>query len=237
MTPSARFASSFLLLLLSSAALAQTTTVTQSPKPGADGVYEVAASDLHKLEPSPKVEFPRELAAYELVDKVVIELTVSPEGKVQKTKIVSGKFDALKNAANKTVKQWSFQPYNVNGTPVPARTRYIFNFENTLDHYREPDGSTPVQLDEDDSHTAIVKSVPPHYPPDALIARIQGEVKLRVIVGEDGRVHALRIVSGHPLFAPAAFNAVRQWEFKPYVQDGKVVPFDTIVTVHFTISR
>jgi TonB family protein len=236
MGPSTRLFRFFLFLLLSSTALAQTTSVAESPLRGADGVYQVADSELHRIDTSPKVEFPKELAAYEVVDRVVIELTVSPDGKVKKTKVVSGKIDALKDAAKKVVKNWSFQPYMVNGTPVPVRTDFAFNFENTLDHYREPDGSTPVHLDEMASHTAIIKSVPPHYPPDARAGGIQGSVKLRVIVGEDGRVHALHIISGHPLLAGAAYNAVRQWEFKPYVENGKKLPFDTNVTVNFTIS-
>jgi periplasmic protein TonB len=58
---------------------------------------------------------------------------------------------------------------------------------------------------------------------------------LRVIVGEDGRVHALHIIKGHPMLATAAYNAVRQWEFKPYVENGKTLPVDTKETVTFSI--
>jgi TonB family protein len=234
MRPSMRLLRSLLVLLLSSATFAQTTSVSQSPKRGSDGVYEVDASELQKLDSSPKVEFPRELAAYELVDRVVIALTVSPEGRVEKTKVVSGRVGELKEAVNKAVKKWAFQPHFVNGTPVPVRTEIAFDFDNTLDHYRESNGNTPVHLDEKVSHTLIIKSVPPVYPPDARAGRIQGSVELRVIVGEDGRVHALHIIKGHPMLAPAAYNAVRQWEFKPYVENGKTLPFDTNMTVNFT---
>src|SRR5215469_5248509 len=55
-------------------------------------------------------------------DRVVVAVTVSPEGKVEKTKVVSGKIGALREAVNKTIKKWTFQPYVVNGTPVPVRT-------------------------------------------------------------------------------------------------------------------
>ena len=51
----------------------------------------------------------------------------------------------------------------------------------------------------------------------------------------DGRVHALHIVVGHPLLAAASYNAVRLWEFKPYVLDGKTLPMDTRLTVNFTL--
>ena len=61
-------------------------------------------------------------------------------------------------------------------------------------------------------------------------------MELRVIVGMDGRVHALHIIRGHPILATAAYNAVRQWEFKPYVENGKTFPVDTRVTLNFTLS-
>jgi TonB family protein len=225
----------FLVLLLPAAVMAQTTGLANPPKPGKDGIYEVPASDLKKLDSSPAVEFPRELSAYEVTDTVVIDATLSPDGKVRKAKAVSGKIDALKDAAEKTVKKWAFEPYLVNGTPVPVRTEIILNFNNTLDRYRDPNGDAPVHLDEQSAKGLIAKSVQPQYPPDARLGHIQGSVELRVIVGEDGRVHALHIIKGHPMLAPAAYNAVRQWEFKPYVENGKTLPVDTNQTVTFSI--
>jgi TonB family protein len=230
---------SLLLLFLSvipQAISAQNVSTTQPPKPASDGVYEVAISDLQRLDSSPKLAFPRELSAYELTDKVVIALTISPEGKVKKVNALSGKIDALKQAAAKTAKNWVFQPYLVSGTPVPVRTEITFNFNNTLDGYRDPNGDIPVHLDEKASHPLIVKSVPPQYPPDARASHIQGSVKLRAIIGEDGRLHALHIIQGHPMLAAAAYNAVRQWLFKPYVENGKPLPVDTNVTVNFTLA-
>jgi TonB family protein len=225
----------FLILLPPASVMAQTASLANAPKPGTDGVYEVPASNLKKLDSSPAVEFPRELSAYEVADTVAIEVTVSTEGKVRKAKAVSGKIPVLKDAAEKTVKKWEFEPYLVNGTPVPVRTQITLNFNNTLDHYRDPNGDAPVHLDEKSAKALIAKSIQPQYPPDARQAHIQGAVELRVIVGKDGRVHALHIITGHPLLAAAAYNAVRQWEFKPYVENGKTLPVDTNETVTFSI--
>ena len=152
-----------LVLLLLPSVIAQTVGLTHTPAPGTDGVYDVAASDLKKLDSSPKVEFPPELSAYELADRVAITVNVSPEGKVKKAKAVSGKIYALKEAAEKMVKQWTFQPYLVNGTAVPVRTEITFNFDNTLDHYRDSKGDIPVRLDETTSHVLITKKIPPHW--------------------------------------------------------------------------
>lgn len=207
--------------------------VSHPPTRDTDGVYEVAASEIKKLPSSPSGEFPRELSAYELADSVTVALTITPEGKVKKAKAVSGKIESLEKAAEKTVKKWVFQPYLVNGTPVPIRAEIVVDFDNTFDRYRDPKGNVPVHLDEKTSRALIVKSVQPNYPPDALVARIQGRVELRVIVGEDGRVLALHIIKGHPMLAPAAYNAVRTWEFRPFVENGKVVPVDTQLNIDF----
>ena len=215
--------------------MAQTAGLAHQPKPGTDGAYEVPASDLKKLDVSPAVEFPHELSAYEITDTVAVEVTLSPDGRVKKAKAVSGKSEALKDAAEKTVKKWAFEPYLINGTPVPVRTEITLNFNNTLDHYRDPSGDVPVHLDLKTAQGLITKRVDPQYPPDARVGHIRGTVELRVIVGEDGRVHALHIVKGHPMLAAAAYNAVRQWEFKPYVENGKTLPVDTNVTVIFNM--
>ena len=117
----------FLILLPPTSVMAQTANLAHPPKPGTDGVYEVSASNLKKLDSSPAAEFPSELSAYEVTDTVAIEVTVSPEGRVRKAKAVSGKIEALKDAAEKAVKKWAFEPYLVNGTPVPVRTEITLN--------------------------------------------------------------------------------------------------------------
>ena len=185
--------------------------------------------------PSAAVEFPRELSAYEVTDTVAIEVTVSPEGRVRKAKAVSGKIAVLKEAAEKTVKKWAFEPYLVNGTPVPVRTEITLNFNNTLDHYRDPNGDVPVHLDQKTAQGLVAKRVEPEYPPDARLGHIQGAVELRVIVGEEVTSTPYTSSKDIQCSLAAAYNAVRQWEFKPYVENGKTLPMDTNVTITFSI--
>lgn len=227
-----------LLQLCSSAVVLVASTWAQNVNPATarDGVYEVAISQLKRLDSSPKIELPRELSTYELVDDVAVALTITAEGRVKQAKAISGRSDALKELAANMAKRWAFQPYLVNGVPVPVRTQIILKFNNTLDHYRDPSGDIPVQVEERVSQTLVTKRVQVEYPPEARMARIQGKVELRAIVGVDGRVHALHIVVGHPLLTAASYNAVRLWEFKPYVLDGKTLPIDTRLTVNFTLT-
>ncbi len=82
----------------------------------------------------------------------------------------------------------------------------------------------------------VISKVAPSYPPDARAARIQGSVLMEVIIAKDGNVQNARLVSGHPLLAPAAMDAVKQWKYRPYLLNGNPVEVDTQITVNFTLS-
>jgi len=60
---------------------------------------------------------------------------------------------------------------------------------------------------------------------------------MRAIIGKNGDIKELGLVSGHPLLAPAAIEAVRQWHYRPYLLNGEPVEVETIVTVNFQISQ
>jgi protein TonB len=73
------------------------------------------------------------------------------------------------------------------------------------------------------------------YPEPALEQRIQGEVELEALVGKDGFVEQLKLVSGDAQLAAAAADAVRRWRFRPYQSDGQAVEFSTHVSVDFRL--
>ena len=77
----------------------------------------------------------------------------------------------------------------------------------------------------------LVASVPPNYPEVARLAGIEGDVTLRILVGEDGTVRDLRPVSGPPVLARSAMRAVEQWRYAPALVDGR--PVDVVTTVTF----
>jgi periplasmic protein TonB len=82
----------------------------------------------------------------------------------------------------------------------------------------------------------VIKKVNPVYPPLARTARVQGSVVLAAIIGKDGTIQNLHVLSGHPLLTQAALDAVKQWRYKPYILNGEPVEVDTQVTVNFTLS-
>jgi periplasmic protein TonB len=60
-------------------------------------------------------------------------------------------------------------------------------------------------------------------------------VKLSVIIGTEGKIQQVQIEGGHPLLVPAAIEAVRQWEYKPTLLNGKPVEVVTVVEVVFDL--
>jgi TonB family protein len=81
-----------------------------------------------------------------------------------------------------------------------------------------------------------LKAPKPRYPVDAREARVQGSVVLHVVVGKDGHVRDISLVSGHPMLVPAAVDAVRQWEYKPYLLNGEPVQVETQITINFMMG-
>src|SRR6516225_4475374 len=86
------------------------------------------------------------------------------------------------------------------------------------------------------SQGLLIKKVQPAYPPLARQARIQGTVLLQAEISKDGAIENLRLISGHPMLAPAAIEAVKQWRYKPYMLNGEPVAVETQVQVNFTLS-
>jgi len=77
----------------------------------------------------------------------------------------------------------------------------------------------------------------PSYPPEAKAARIQGVVKLHATIGKDGAIETLSVISGDPLLASAALEAVRQWVYRPTLLNGDPVGVETEIDVNFTLSQ
>jgi protein TonB len=82
----------------------------------------------------------------------------------------------------------------------------------------------------------LIRRVEPAYPAIARQARIRGIVLLRATISKDGTIENLQLLSGHPMLAQAAIEAVRQWRYRPYYLNGDPVEVETQVTVKFTLS-
>jgi protein TonB len=82
----------------------------------------------------------------------------------------------------------------------------------------------------------LIHEVEPVYPLFARQARITGVVRLTAIIGPDGKIQSLELISGHPVLVRAAMDAVKQWVYKPTYFNGVAVEVLTEVIVNFHLS-
>lgn len=79
-------------------------------------------------------------------------------------------------------------------------------------------------------------SIGDSYPMLGQQMKVQGSVVLQAIIGADGNIQDLRVLAGPAILTSAAQQAVRQWRFKPYLQNGQPVETKARITVNFTIN-
>ena len=99
-----------------------------------------------------------------------------------------------------------------------------------------PKTERPIPVGGDIVPPRRLKTVPPLYPAIAQQARIQGEVRIEAVIGENGRVREARVTGGHEMLTGAALDAVRQWEFTPTRLNGQPVAVIMTVTVVFSLQ-
>jgi TonB family protein len=85
------------------------------------------------------------------------------------------------------------------------------------------------------SHNLLNKVVPV-YPPAAKKAKIQGKVVLDAVIGTDGNVENLRVISGPQELQQSALDAVRQWTYKPYLLNGDPVEVETTINIIYNLE-
>jgi periplasmic protein TonB len=92
-----------------------------------------------------------------------------------------------------------------------------------------------TEVPEDFADDQIVHRVRPTYPKQARARKLHGTVVLQAIVNKQGKVDSLQLVSGDPLLAQAAADAIKQWRYKPYWHNGEITDFQTRVTIDFKV--
>jgi TonB family protein len=95
----------------------------------------------------------------------------------------------------------------------------------------------PVWISPTQADTRLLSRTEPHYPPEALATHRSGNVVLEVQVTEEGSVSNIRTLSGDPVLAAAAADAVRNWRYQPYRRHDRPAQFQTDVTLSFALPN
>jgi TonB family protein len=98
------------------------------------------------------------------------------------------------------------------------------------------DGTKRITIGGNVQQAKLVMQPRPVYPPLAKQARISGVVHLNAIIGKEGNVINLSVISGHPLLIPSALEAVQQWVYQKTLLNGEPVEVSTQIDVNYTLS-
>ena len=121
---------------------------------------------------------------------------------------------------------------------IPAEAQSQSQDRNQSESQAENTTSpTPVRVPQEVMKGLIREKVRPQYPEAARQAHIQGTVVLDATISKLGEVENLQIISGHPILAPAAIDAVKDWKYNPYLVNGEPVDVQTQVQITFTLSH
>jgi protein TonB len=100
-----------------------------------------------------------------------------------------------------------------------------------------PSITAPVRIGGGVQSAKLTFGPKPAYPPLARTTRTQGTVKIQALIGRDGIIRNLQLVSGPPLLIAAAMEAVQRWRYQPTLLNGEPVEVITEIDVSFTLSQ
>jgi TonB family protein len=179
--------------------------------------------------------------------EVWVKIWVREDGKVEAVEIQkrSGTDVGFEEAVIEAAKQFEFEPAMMQGKPVAVWVAIPFHFSlkdqpalQALDRASAPNAT--AEFVAFDQAPEISQSVAPLYPAIAKKAGIAGEVWLKLLVREDGRVDKVEVVkSTKPEmgFEEAAIAAAQKFEFKPALKNGHPVATWVVLPFHFKISE
>jgi len=138
------------------------------------------------------------------------------------------------------------QPKSVQGAIIDAPpalanapvTPVGVNLPASLAPISPPPPGAPQQVRVESTLQAanLIKKVVPVYPLLAKSAGVQGLVRFTAVIGKDGKMQNLKLISGPLPLVDAASDAVKRWVYRPTLLNGQPVEVITDISVNFTIS-
>ena len=186
--------------------------------------------------------YPAEAKAAGVQGAVVLRAIVSKTGSVEHLTVVSGPPELTVSALD-AVRQWMYKPFLLNGEPVEVQTTITVNY--TLAGSAESQGQ-PAEANDSDvapksigggvSAPVLIYSVDPEYTPEAKKAKTEGSVLVNLWVDEKGSPTHVRVLRGIGNgLDEKAVEAVKQYKFKPAMEEGKPVLVQVNLEIQFRI--
>ena len=94
----------------------------------------------------------------------------------------------------------------------------------------------PIPIGGNVQSAKLIRRTAPVYPAEAVESLISGVVRLEAIINKEGFIRELRVLSGNPLLAASAVEAVEQWRYKPTLLNRQPVEVITRIEVIFKLE-
>jgi protein TonB len=91
----------------------------------------------------------------------------------------------------------------------------------------------PIRVGQGVKAPRLILGPQPVYPVLARQARVSGAVVIDAVIDTQGNIVEMRTVSGHPILALAAMEALRHWKYEPTILGGEAIPVELLVTLTF----
>ena len=229
-----------------------THSVEPSAGPGPLSTVSTVSTDtpVEKKQPPSNGSFVAEVCSNSSGGEVVLDIVIDRQGKViGAAPVLRDELPPnppltddglLQEPAIRAVKQWEYKPYLLDSQPIEVETRVVVKFKPGPicriiggEPQPKPAGQQVLRVSAKVLERSLLKHVDPVYPAQAREAHIQGVVQLAIEVSKNGTVSLVKTISGHPLLAQSAEDAVKQWEYKPFLVNGDPVEVKSWVTVTF----
>jgi TonB family protein len=217
----------------------------------------VAGMALSKPDPV----YPAEAKAAHVQGAVILHAIISKQGAIEKLEVISGN-GMLVNSARDAVSQWTYKPYLLNGQPVEVETSITVNY--TFGDSTNVVGPVPPadeasngvrQVGGGVTGPVVIYQPEPEFTKEAKKAKVQGVVTVSLVVDEHGQPQNVHIVRGMGIgpdgrpdpklkkaarkaadgMNQSAVDAVKQYKFKPAMENGRPVAVYLNVEVNFEI--
>jgi TonB family protein len=189
-------------------------------------------------------EYPPTAIEAKMQGDVAIRVLIDNQGKVKDFEPRKG-YVVLATAATKAISNWQYKPFSVNPGQLGVESLIVLTF--SLDGSPSVKDGSPELVDMLDTTLRVRKvcfasgvlqgnlihRVDPAYPQTAKIAHVQGDVVIEVTIDKTGSISRATVLKGPTLLTEAALAAVKQWKYRPYLQDGNPVEVESTVTVKF----
>jgi TonB family protein len=149
-------------------------------------------------------------------------------------RMVDPKLFDLANELSARARQLAPDDSDIQG-PMPL-INYFASAQEALVRAVSPEAPSPpgrVRVAENVQAANLIRQTRPQYPEEARNAGITGQVRMTIIIGKDGTIQNVQLISGHPLLVEAAIEAVGKWLYKPTLLQGAQMEVVTSVTVSF----